>query len=174
MAEIRSTLDIIMEKAKTLTVTDEDKRGFLEKEVEGQVKGFFQKYLDKIFSIDQLKTEMASFDQDRKAVAEKALLAECLGAITTEGDNGPLFEVLENLPGCDIKPIMSLILEFQGQQKQERDKRTIARIQALKEWGVSGSAVVPNLGASSAWRDYLTDMANRFQERLNTLHMGAS
>ncbi len=174
MAEIRSTLDIIMEKAKTLTVTDEDKKGFLEKEVQGQVKGFFQKYLDGILSIDQLKTEMASFDQDRRPVAEKALLAECLGAIITEGNNGPLFEVLGKLLGCNVKPILSVILEFQEQQKQERDKRTIAQIQVLKEWGVSGSAVVPNLGASTAWREYLTDMENRFQERLKALHMAAS
>ena len=173
MAEIRSTLDIIMEKAKTLIVTDEDKRGFLEKEVQGQVKGFFQKYLDEILSIDQLNTEMASFDQDQRPVAEKALLAECLGAITTEGDNRPLFEVLDRLLGCNVKPILSVILEFREQQKQERDKRTIAQIQVLKEWGVSGSAVVPNLGASSSWRGYLTDMENRFQERLKALHMEA-
>ena len=53
MSEVKSTMDIIMEKARNLTVTDEDKKEFAEKEVRGQIKGLFQKYLDGILSVKQ-------------------------------------------------------------------------------------------------------------------------
>ena len=169
MAEIRSTLDIIMEKAKNLTVTDEDKKDFVEKEVQGRVKGLFQKYLDGILSTQQLKTKMASFDAERRPVAKKELRAACLTAMTVEGDNQPLFEMLDQLLGCNIKPVLDLIDEFREQQKKEHNKRTKGQIQTLKAWGVSGSAVIPNLKANPSWRAYLSDMADQFQEKLNAL-----
>ncbi len=84
MAEIRSTLDIIMEKAKNLTVTDEDKKDFVEKEVQGRVKGLFQKYLDGILSTQQLKTKMASFDAERRPVDEK----RTAGGVSHRHDGG--------------------------------------------------------------------------------------
>ena len=36
MGEIRSTLDIIMEKTKGLTMTEEEKKDFIKKETEGK------------------------------------------------------------------------------------------------------------------------------------------
>ena len=174
MAEIRSTLDIIMEKAQSLTVTDEDKKDFLEKEVQGRVKGLFQKYLDGFLSIDRFKTEMASFDREQRSVAEKELLAACLRAMTVEGDNRPSFELLDRILGYRTKPILNLVDEFREMQDKERNQKTIARIRVLKKWGVSGSAVIPNLMADRAWRDYLSHMAEKFQERLKSLNIGAS
>ena len=43
MAEIKSTLDIIMEKAKKFSVTEEEKQGFKRQELEGKIKGLVQK-----------------------------------------------------------------------------------------------------------------------------------
>jgi len=174
MAEIRSTLDIIMEKAKNLTVTEEDKKEFAEKEVQGRVQGFFQKYMDGILSTEQLKKEMASFDNDLKPVAEKELLAACLRTMTVEGDNQPSFEILDQLLACDIEPILDLIDEFQKQQNIERSKRSADLIQTLRKWGVSGSAVIPNLSADTAWRDFISNMQERFQERLKGLRYKVS
>ncbi len=174
MAEIRSTLDIIMEKAKNLKVTEEDKKEFAEKEVQGRTQGLFQKYLDGILLTEQLKREMASFDKDLKPVAERELLGACLSTLTVEGDNQSLFEMLDQLLGCDIKPILDLIDEFQDQQDAERSKKSASRIQALRKWGVSGSAVIPNLTADTAWRDFLLEMQERFQERLKGLRYKVS
>ncbi len=171
MAEIRSTLDIIMEKANNLTVTDEDKKEFAEKEIQGRVHGLFQKYLDGILSTQQFKEEMASFDEAGKAVAKRQLLAECFEAMTVEGENQPLFEILDLILGCDIKPVLDLMDEFQEQQKEERAEREKARLETLRTLGISGSAVIPNLGADPVWREYLTKMQERFQGKLKPLEL---
>lgn len=171
MAEIRSTLDIIMEKAKKLTVTDDDKKDFVEKEVQGRVQGLLQKYLDGIQSIRRFKTEMATFDEERQPVAQKELRAACLTAMTVEGDNQPLFEILDQLLGCHIKPVLDLLDEFQAQQNKQHGKKRASRLQALKERGVSGSAIIPNPNADPSWRAYLTRMEEQFQEKLKTLEL---
>lgn len=173
MAEIKSTMDIIMEKAKKLTVTDEDKKEFAAKEAQSRIRGLFQKYLDGILSINQFKTELTAFAEDQKQVAEKELLAECLSAITVEGDNQPLLEVLERVLECDIKPVFGVMDEFLEQQRKERNKKTLFLIQKLNERGVSGSAVIPNLKADSTWRGYLSDMQGRFKGELEALNLCA-
>jgi hypothetical protein len=171
MAEIRSTLDIIMEKAKTLTVTDEDKKSFAEKEVQGRIRGLFQKYLDGILSTQQLKAEMAAFDEERQPAAKKELREACLNAMTVEGDNQPLFEMLDQLLECHIEPLLDQIDEFQEQQEKEHSKRAEAQMQTLKRLGVSGSAVIPNLRANPSWRSYLSHLEDRFQEKLKVLEL---
>ena len=46
MGEIKSTLDIIMEKTKGLTMSEEERTSFKEKELTGKVKGLVQKYIN--------------------------------------------------------------------------------------------------------------------------------
>jgi len=173
MAEIKSTMDIIMERAKNLTVTDEDKKEFAAKEAQNRIRGLFQKYLDGILSINQFKAEMTAFPEDQKQAAEKELLAECFGAMTVEGDNQSLFEVLERVIECDIRPIFGVVDAFLAQQTTERNKKTLFLNQKLKARGVSGSAVIPNLMADETWRDYLSDIQERFQGELEALNLCA-
>ena len=48
MGEIKSTMDIIMEKTKGLTMTEEEKAEYKHKELTGKVRGLIQKFLDGI------------------------------------------------------------------------------------------------------------------------------
>ena len=173
MAEIKSTMDIIMERAKNLTVTDEDKKEFAAKEAQNRIRGLFRKYLDGVLSINQFKTEMTAFAEDQKEAAEKELLAECIGAMTVEGDNQRFFEVLEQVLECDIRPIFSVMDAFLEQQTTARNEKALSLIQKLKERGVSGSAVIPNPRADDTWRGYQSDMRERFQRELEALNLCA-
>ena len=166
-------MDIIMERAKSLTVTDEDKKEFAAKEAQNRIRGLFQKYLDGILSINQFKAEVTAFAEDQKQVAEKELLAECFNAMTVEGDNQPLLEVLERVLECDIRPVFDVMDAFLEQQTTDRNKKRLSLIQKLKARGVSGSAVIPNLKADDTWRDYLSDMQERLKKELEGLNLCA-
>jgi len=93
MGEIRSTLDIIMEKAERVTVTDEDKDAFMKNEVEGKVRGLLQKYLDGIINQERLKREVRAMSDERYVVATTVLKKECLGRIEPGEDNRPLLKM---------------------------------------------------------------------------------
>ncbi len=166
MAEIKSTMDIIMERAEKLKVTEEDKRAFAEKEVTGRVRGLLQKYLDKSLSISRLKTEMASFPEDRKPMAENELLMECFRNMKVDSDLQPFLDVLERVLGRATGPVLDLVDEFQKEREKAHEERKMAFIQTLKERGVSGSAVAPNLRADSGWQKDLSHMNERFREKL--------
>ncbi|MFH1480796.1 MAG: hypothetical protein ABIG67_05985, partial [Pseudomonadota bacterium] len=112
MGEIKSTLDIIMEKAKGFTVTEEEKKAFREKEIEGEVHGIFQKYLDGFMDIEKLKEEIQRFGESRQRMVIEALKKACMDRINQRSDNAPLLEVLDRLLGIDIQPIVKILAEM--------------------------------------------------------------
>ena len=64
MGEIKSTLDLVLEKTKNLTLSSEEKESQKQKEVENRIKGMVQKYQDGILSINQL---IADYELLKKA-----------------------------------------------------------------------------------------------------------
>ena len=64
MTEIKSTMDIIMEKAKKFSVTEEEKKAFRRHELEGRIKGLIQKYLDALVDLEKLKEDIGALRKE--------------------------------------------------------------------------------------------------------------
>ncbi|MCK9276084.1 MAG: hypothetical protein M0P57_13445 [Syntrophales bacterium] len=67
MAEIKSTLDIIMEKTRGMTLSDQEKKEIRLKEQEGKIKGLVERFSvgfisksDFLRSLHENKTEIPS------------------------------------------------------------------------------------------------------------------
>jgi hypothetical protein len=168
MSEIRSTLDIIMEKAKGLTATDEEKEGFRKREMEGKIRGALQRFLEGLMALDGLEEELGVVGGDRQDWAKEILSEECLGRIDPEKDNASVLKVLEDLLDMDIRRLHQMLSEFRGQMKkrgQEHEKRMRLRLENL---GVSGSAVTPNINADPEWLRYLSELREGFREKLRS------
>jgi len=166
MGEIRSTLDIIMEKAKEVEVTEEDKAAFMAREVEGKVRGLLQRYSDGVLTRARLQEEMALFEGERHETAVSVLRKECLSRMTPEGDNGELLDLLRDQGGVNTQPVESVIRRY----KQDRDTEQVRREDLLKEGlakkGIAGSAVMPNLNADPGWIRYASELHDRFQREM--------
>ena len=57
MGEIKSTLDLVMEKTRHLSLSSAEKQKQKSIEIENRIKDLLQKYEDQIVSTDNLKTE---------------------------------------------------------------------------------------------------------------------
>ena len=166
MGEIRSTLDIIMEKAERVIVTDEDKDAFMKSEVEGKVQGLLQKYLDGIMNQERLKREVEAMGSERYVLATAVLKKECLGRIEPQEDNHPFLEILAHVVGLDTKPVRELLSGYQKEQEEKRGNRELALKERLKDKGISGTAVLPNLAADPEWTKYLSEAKNEFRNSI--------
>ena len=58
MGEIKSTLDIVLEKTKHLKLSQDEKRAQKSKEFEKRLMGLLQKYLDQLLNLHQLQKEL--------------------------------------------------------------------------------------------------------------------
>jgi hypothetical protein len=168
MGEIKSTLDLVMEKTKNLTLSVEEKQAQKQKETESRIKGLLQKYQDGLLAGDQLKTDYESLKKDSDLSDDKAMIAEIFSRLDPNRDNQLLLELLEEC--CRVNPaaIQTIIddcrndyLEAAGERKAQL-KEDLARAYA-----VSGTAVVPNLEADARWQREEVDLRRRFESLLD-------
>jgi len=166
MGEIKSTLDIIMEKTKGLTVTKEEKETFRKKEAEGKVRGLLQRFLDGFIDLERLKNEIGDFGDKHDGIMGEALLRECMGRMAPGADNTKLLDALENALGLDIAPIQKILQDYNHDLEQQRINRQQVIQKKLEESGISGTAVIPNINADQNWIRYLSEMKKGFQEKI--------
>ena len=168
MAEIKSTLELIMERTKNLTMTDKEKENLQKKEVEGKIGGLIQKYLDDMISVSTFRSEI---EQSEKTFPEFRQIVETalLDRLHPESGNPKILKVLEQALGIDTEPLQKKISQFQKEMTQERSKIIKSLGDALKKRGFSGSAVIPNPSQDETMQATLQKMKETFKIQVTLL-----
>jgi hypothetical protein len=168
MAEIKSTLDIIMEKAAKYTVTEEEKSAFRLRELESRVKGLVGRYTDGLLDLERLKEEVAALDAGALENMTELLRRETLERIEPGERNQALLDIL-SMVGMDTGAVNRLLQDYEQKiEKEEGRCRTLA-LERLRERGISGSAVIPNLDGEEAWVEVLSEAGKAFRAQVKAL-----
>jgi hypothetical protein len=171
MAEIKSTLDIIMEKTRGLTMTEEEKAAMHDKKLAENSRGLVLKYLDGTISMERFKQEWSDLAEEQEN-ARIILIRICMESMDPEADNGPLSAVLHQVAGADTGPV-GKALERAKAGLEERRATARERIRrALAERGISGSAILPNLNADSEWKEISSHVRQELHALLLSLVPG--
>lgn len=152
MAEIKSTLDLVLERTKNLTMTKEEKSALQRKELEGKIRGWGQRYMDGLMDLGVVKTEMALIPADHKKAGRKILKGFVLENLDTTGGKGKIFNLLEEILEESREPYLAAIQNFQKALAAEGSRFLAAQRASLADRGISGSAVIPNLDREGAWK----------------------
>jgi hypothetical protein len=168
MAEIKSTLDLIMEKTKNLTMTADEKKALQRKEWEGRVKGWVQKYLDGTIHLEDLKVQIESCESKFQGI-RNILKAETVQHIHPESNNAPLLRLLEEALNTPAEPIVELIMRFQNTLNMDMVSRREAIKKALEQKKIYGSSVIPNVDHDREWQEYVQNMRTGFRDQVSSL-----
>ncbi|MBT8330808.1 MAG: hypothetical protein KJP06_00645, partial [Deltaproteobacteria bacterium] len=155
MGEIRSTLDLVMEKTKNLNLSNEEKQDQKNKEIESRLNGLLQKFQDQIISTDQFKAEYQSLRKAHhlsKGKHEHLLKAIC-ARIELGKDNQDLMDLLTQITGSNIEGINSVLQNYDTAiQTAAEAQSQIAKDNLAGTHFIFGSAVVPNLETDKEWQ----------------------
>ena len=168
MGEIKSTLDLVLEKTKNLTLSSEEKESQKQKDIENRIKGLVQKYQDGILSINQMISDYVLLKKDYSISHNNSLIVEITQRIEPDQDNQSLLELLQECCTIDTAAIESLIENFRkqyitaSQNRMERLKEDLAQ-----RFNISGSAVLPNLNVDEQWRQKIGELRAGYEEQLN-------
>ena len=167
MGEIKSTLDLVMEKTKHLSLSDEEKQNQKKAELEKKVNGLLQKYQDQVLSVEQLQGEYARLKQEFSLPDDSFLVHQTMNKIDLTGDNRLLLELLKHFCSSGIAGIESIINEYQDEFNSAASYRLVElREDLAREHSISGSAVVPNLQADDAWQAEAGEIRSRYDKKL--------
>ena len=125
MGEIKSTLDLVMEKTKNLSLSSEERQAQKNQEIESRIRGLLQKFKDQVLKVENLKAEYQKLQKDYDLSENAPLIKEICGQIELGADNHAWLELLVQLKVADIERVTSVLHEFdevidtaaQGQSK---------------------------------------------------------
>ena len=155
MGEIKSTLDLVMEKTKNLNLSDEERQGQKNQEIGSRIRGLLQKFKDQALSADKFKSEYQKLQKDYNLMGTEnaQLVKEICGQIELGEGNQVLFELLAEFKVSDVEGLTSVLQEFQtAHDTAAGQRRQILKDQLAKTLFVSGSAVAPNLENDAEWQ----------------------
>ena len=168
MAEIKSTLDIIMERTKNLTMTDREKASFRRKEAEGKVKGWIQKYEDGVIGLGALRSEFKK-EQTEYPEVHHILRSQLIGCLRLTGDNGKILRLLEEVLGISTNTIKDMIQSHKHGMEILRSSRIESLGEELKKRQIYGSAVVPNPDRDGYLQESILKAESELRKRLKSL-----
>ena len=164
MGEIKSTLDLVMEKTKNLTFSVEEKQAQKQKETESRIKGLLQKFQDGLLAKDQLKTDYKSLKKDSDLSDDVPMINEIFSRLDPNRDNQHLLELLGEC--CRVNPaaIRTIIDDCRSAYlKAAGGRKAQLKEDLARTYAVSGTAVVPNLEADAQWHSEEAGLRHRFE-----------
>jgi predicted RNase H-like nuclease (RuvC/YqgF family) len=168
MGEIKSTLDLVMEKTKNLSLSDEERQEQKNKEIASRIRGLLQKFNDQALKVDILRAEYQKLQKDYDLSGNATLIKEICRQIKLGKDNHAFFELLAQFKVADIEGISSVLHEFDEViDAAARERSKILKDKLAEAHFISGPAVVPNLEADEAWREQAGEIRAKFEPLLD-------
>ncbi len=170
MGEIKSTIDIIMEKLKKIEISDEDKKRLLKKEAEDTAKKLIVEYLEK-GDLQVITEQLNKLKEEKREETKKALLREAIIRIQPYGDkNKEIIRLMSELLKIDLsRPIKDMLSSAEEELDQIKEKCKKELLNRLKRREIYGSAVIPNIEADPEWKQALKRMNDKLRSDVNDL-----
>jgi hypothetical protein len=168
MGEIKSTLDLIMEKTKHLSMSPEEKEEIRRQEWLKKARGWIQKFLDDLVDMDKVKG--ALLDQDLPPGWEKILRKELIDGLEPGLDNQKRFRLLKELLGILPDGFIKILEGHHERLTEERDKRMALLKSQFANQGISGRAVIPNPEIDRDWKNFYHQARLACKEEIVGLH----
>ena len=168
MAEIKSTLDLVMERTKNLTLTSTEKQAQKDKENKNRIKGLVQKLLDGLLTKNQIIKEYDRLKKEADLSDDKLLADEVLTRLDPGPDTQILLEILEECCGLEATSLQTIIDDHRHTYNKAAHKRKEQLKEILaRQHAISGSAVLPNLEADEEWQRHVREMRNGLEDSLS-------
>jgi len=153
MAEIKSTIDLIMERTKNLSASAEEREAWHRQEREKHIRSLIQRLLDDSLTLDDVKDELEKEKKGGRAAEVWAHLKNALAfPVAPDSDNERLFRIANELAGTPEKRLQDTLRSCQAEFFAGKTALAERQRGELESVGITGSAVLPNPETDPQWK----------------------
>jgi len=168
MGEIKSTLDLVLEKTRHLTLNTDEKRAHQQARASARIKGLLQKYCDGLMRLDEALKEYRLVRNQFKLDDDGMLVSVVLEQINLDSEIGGGMELLAAV--CGEKQANAVRETVESFYRQLAEAAAEADNQALRDLershSLSGSAVVANRETDPGFRKRKEELNARLSAAL--------
>jgi hypothetical protein len=168
MGEIRSTLDLVLEKTRHLTLSTDEKRAQRQARASALIKGLLQKHADGAMRLEAMLAAYRQVRLQQRLEHDELFISEVLDQIDLFSDNGWRLKVLSAV--CGREKVRRLEVSIAAARKEldragsEADREARAELQ--RSHRISGSAVVIERDRFPAFRKHKAELNARLKNSL--------
>ena len=173
MGEIKSALELAMEKSKKYVISDEERERIREKEILQKATGLFHRYKEGHLSQNEMMREIEKMDEKVRERVKEVLFSRWTDALSFDSDPERPFGALESLKGRSFndvrKKFESLRSVYRNEIEAARQTVSLDLAETLKDEGIDGEAVEPNVEGSENWKERVEVVNRSHRERLKEI-----
>ncbi len=167
MSEIKSTLDLVMERTRHLSLSEEEKKRQQTEKFEKRLQGLLQQYADGALDIEALENRTTALQTEMNIDDRQVVIAGVIQRFDPDGDNAPWLTLLGRKAPALGEQIQGVLDAHRLKQADILGGEKQAQLERLnREHGISGTAVVSNPEADPACRQRLADLSEATRARL--------
>ena len=170
MGEIKSTLDLVMERTRHLSLSAEEKAEQQRQDFEKRLQGLLQRYADGALDADTLKERIATLQSETGISDRKLVTGAVLKRIDPDADNRHWLELLASLAPAAGQPLKDMLTAY-GESKLALVRDSAARLgdRLDRQHGIRGSAVAPNPEKDPSYPERLDALRKQTQTGIEAL-----
>lgn len=170
MAEIKSTMDLVMERTKNMLQSSEERTRAEEDAWRNKAKGYLLRLAEGRLRPGDLPDLFQKMPAKEGEPLKASLVKVLIEAITLESDNQPVLASLGVLAGDDLGPLIwevqEIIKEF-GQEDEALANEAAGKVlEELAARGITGPALKPKSASDPAHGQARIELKRGFKARL--------
>ena len=156
MGEIKSTLELAMERTKKFAISEKEKEEMKQKEVLQKATSLFHRYREGHLPLNDILKEIKKMEQKTATTVKELLLLQWIDALFLDDDSERILKGIESLKQKKIDEVKQkfhhLLSQYRGEQQKIKEKVRVQFTEALRRDGIYGSAVEPKLDGGELWK----------------------
>jgi homospermidine synthase len=172
MAEIKSAIELAMEKTRDLVVDSKEREAMAIKDIEDKVKAVLRRYMEEMVDDEDAAKELNKINAD--LALKRTLIVDTVVEGFDVHKNNERLLALMYAAGIELPETIRSELETLNKAFREdvEARKMVIRERIrdnLAESGIAGSGIEPNLVAWDEWQEEVEKAGNAFKKRMEEL-----
>ena len=173
MGEIKSTVELAMERTKKFSLSEKEREEMKQKEVLQKASSLFHRYRDGLLSLHEIQKQIDKMEKKIAATVKEFLLSQWIDALSLDDDEKKIFKGVELLEQRSVdearKKFRSLFSRYRSEKEKVKEKARLRLIEDLRKGGIFGNAVEPRVEESELWKKENEGLSHSFQMELEEI-----
>lgn len=156
MGEIKSTLELAMERTKKFAISEKEKEEIKQKEVLQKATSLFHRYREGHLSLNEILKQIEKMEKKTAATVKELLLSQWIDALSLGDGDERILKGIESLKGRSLDELKQkfhyLLSQYQVVKGTIKEEVRVQFTKDLRRDGIYGSAVEPKLEGGELWK----------------------
>jgi hypothetical protein len=173
MGEIKSTLELAMERTKKFAISEKEKEEMKQKEILQKATSLFHRYREGHVPLNEILKEIGRMEKKTANTVKESLLSQWIDALSLDDDDERIFKGIESLKGRSIDRVKqkfhSLLSQYQEEKERVKEKVRVQLAETLRKDGIYGSTVEPKIEGGELWKKEIEKLSHSYRVKLEEI-----